>query len=372
MLKDAVAVIDLGSFKLTALIGENGINNNFTIRSISQIEHDAFDDGNLNENKLYAAMSESLKTISSAAKARLDRVFIGLAGEFVRITNKEHNAYFNRRRKIRAKDLTDFYDGAAKSLVLGDYEVISREPVCLYTDGNMPVENPVGAVSASLWGYVTFVAAKSTLLNSIRKIAMALGVKEVIFIPVPIAEGRLLFSQEERRATQILVDIGYLTTSLTVLTGGGALYQSDFPIGGGYITAHLYNELEIDFDVAEKLKRKINLNIVGNTGNYDVVYGDTQYSFPVKKVNEIGKFVIDEIAEQFDKAVLSSRVKLPHNLAVSLTGGGISYLRGGSDYLSSRIEMPVNIICPKIAYQSKPDDSSVLSVLNYALNEKAF
>ncbi len=109
-----------------------------------------------------------------------------------------------------------------------------------------------------------------------------------------------------------------------------------------------------------------------DVGNYVVLYGDEQYNFPVSSSNDVTRYVIDAIAEDFDKAILNSRVKLPHNVSVSITGGGISYIRGGAEYLSGRIEMPVNIVRPKTAYMSKPDDSSSLAVLNYALNHDMF
>ncbi len=372
MLKDAVAVIDVGSYSLTALIGENGINNNFTIRAIRKCVHDAFDGDKINEGNLYNAVSKSLKSVSASAKARLNKVYVGVPGEFLRLFNTEQRAFYNRKKRIRPKDLTEFFDGACHGLDTGDYEIISRNAVCFLIDGGLRCDDVLGLKTSSLSSYVSVYGARRDFMEIMRKMLKSLKVDEVVFIPVTLAEGSLLFTKEERRTTQILLDVGYSTSQLTVLSGDGALFERVFPVGGGHITAYLYDKFNVEFDVAERLKRKINLSIHMDVGNYVVLYGDEQYNFPVSSSNDVTRYVIDAIAEDFDKAILNSRVKLPHNVSVSITGGGISYIRGGAEYLSGRIEMPVNIVRPKTAYMSKPDDSSSLAVLNYALNHDMF
>ena len=132
------------------------------------------------------------------------------------------------------------------------------------------------------------------------------------------------------------------------------------------------DKIKLPFDYAEKLKRKINLSIDKDLGDYVVLYGDKQYNFPVKTCNEVVREVIDSIAADFENALSASHIRFPHNVSVSLTGGGLAYIRGGANYLARHIEMPVNVVSPKISYMSKPDDSSALSVLNYALNEKSY
>ncbi len=373
MLKDAVAVIDLGSYSLTAIIGENGVNNNYIIRALFKQQHEAFDGRIIDEKRLYNAISDSLRTVTHSVKAKIDTVYVGIPGEFLRVDNVEQRTFFNRKKRIREKDLKEFYEGAtARHMPMGGEEVISKSGVCFYLDGNRRVDNPLGAVSTSLSGFVTIFTADGGLLTVLRKIFLSLGVKTVNFIPVPLAEGKLLFSDEERRSAQVLLDVGYLSTNLTVLSGDGALFHDSFQIGGGHVTAYLYDKLQIDFEVAERLKRKINLSIAANAGAYVVIYGEKQYTFNVSDVNEIARFVIDDIGEKFDRAILTSRVRLAHDTVVSLTGGGISYVRGCPEYFSGLIEMPVNVVAPKLAYMSKPDDSSALAVLNYALNEKLY
>lgn len=370
MLKDSVAVFDIGSSKVTGLIGENGVNNNFIIRAISDVPHDALYDGKIDDaNGIEKALRSSFKTIVETAKAKIDCVYVGVPGEFTEIINKQHKVYFNRRRKMRKKDEEEFLSEAGANIGKQGYEVIDRRAVMYYTDGEKRVESLLNEVTASVNGYVTFFLAKESFTTLMRRIFSSLGVKKVKFVPVSLAESLYLFNVQERFAYQILLDVGYITSSIAVIYGGGLLYQGAFPLGGGHITAYLYEKLHADFDLAERIKRRINLTVPKEfEGTYEINWGEEVLSFPQKDCNDVARSVIAGIAEQVDGQLVKSRVKLPHNLAVSLTGGGISHVRGGKEYLSDCIEMPVNVVRPPIAYMSKPEDSSYLSVLNYALN----
>ena len=94
------------------------------------------------------------------------------------------------------------------------------------------------------------------------------------------------------------------------------------------------------------------------------------YAFSQRKCNDCARTVIGGIVECLDKALIDSRVKLPNGAVFYLTGGGISFMRGAKEYLSKGMEMPVTVTEPKLVYMSKPDETSKLAILNFALNER--
>ena len=59
------------------------------------------------------------------------------------------------------------------------------------------------------------------------------------------------------------------------------------------------------------------------------------------------------------------------NAPIALTGGGVAYMRGAKEYLSSRLEMPIQLLTPQIPFMNKPDESALLSLLNEALERNA-
>lgn len=372
MLKDAVAVLDIGSSKCVALIGERVVNGNFSIRAIAEREHEAFFDGKIeNFISLEEAILGALEEVIASAKVSINEIYVGVPGEFLKIKNKQYQILLNKKRKIKQKDIDELYDGAMLSVTEPEHEIIDKSAVYYFVDGNQRVANPLGVSTESLAGYLTYFLSPTEFTSAIKSILIQAKVRNVNFVPVPLAELLFLFNNQERYAYVLLVDIGYISTSVSIVLGDGLLYQGAIPIGGGYVTAYLREKLNIDFSLAEKLKRKINLSVSEKiSGSYEVFVGDEQYIFDIACCNDIVCGVLDKIAEEIEKQLTQSQVKLPHgnNISLSLTGGGICFMRGAKEYISKRIEMGVNVISPNVPFMNKPDESSKLSLLDYALN----
>ena len=100
-----------------------------------------------------------------------------------------------------------------------------------------------------------------------------------------------------------------------------------------YIAAAFTEYFDIDADIAEKLKRKVNLSIGGESETYKVLDGDKEYSFPADKVNEIVFASLDEVCENIEFCITDSRFVIPEYVPLSITGGGICYIRGAKEHI---------------------------------------
>ncbi len=372
MLKDTVAVIDIGSSKLTAIIGENGVNKNFVIRAISEQPLNAIFDGEIIDyNALTRALINALDSVCQTARVKISQVYVGVGGEFLEVVRRQHEISLPRKRRINSKILSDYYQSAIANISVANFKVIDQSATMFFVDGNMRVENPIGQVTQNLKGYVCAFLAKQDFVTKVEAVLKSRGVKTVIFVPIPLAEAKFLFSKEERFAYVLLLDVGFMTSSFSIIHGGGVIYNKAFPVGGGFISGYFAERLNVDGEIAERIKRKLNLYLPAEYESvYEVTYGDEVFSFSQKTCNDIAKSVLTEIAEHVDKAIATSHANIPNDCVISLTGGGVSFIRGAKEFLFSQIEMPVELVSPNVIYMSKPDESSKLSLLNYALNEK--
>lgn len=376
MIKDSVAVIDVGSSKITAMIGENGINGNFVIRSVTDVPCEAFLDGEITERGVLTnAISTAFNTICKTASVKVHKVFVSVTNQFIKTVNREYEKSYPRRKKIREKDVRQYFKEAeeANRFTLNNYVLIDKRAVFFNLDGNRRVESILGETTMNVRGYITYFYALEDYVNTIKEILKQLGVDTVQFVSTAIAEAYLLFSSDERFSFRILLDVGYITTDFSIIYGGGLLYSSAFMTGGGFISAGLCELLNIDFTLAERLKRRINLSLpYDSDGIYELNWGEEVYSFSQKKCNACVKNVLNDLVEFVDKAIVDSRVRLPRDAVIYLTGGGLSYIRGGKEYLFSGVEMPVYIAEHRILYMSKPDETSKIALLNFALNKREF
>ena len=96
--------------------------------------------------------------------------------------------------------------------------------------------------------------------------------------------------------------------------------------------------------------------------------GDRIYRFSQRACNEVAEYFLTELADKIDEALKESNVRLPNDFTLSLTGGGIAYMRGAKEFLFGAVEIPINVVCPKVLYMAKPEETSKMAVLNYALN----
>ena len=85
MQKKLTAIIDFGSSKITALLGESGVNGTFAIKGRFTFNYEGFADGEfLDEGTLKKILLSSAERIFSVAK--VDTVYVGVPSAFTHLS----------------------------------------------------------------------------------------------------------------------------------------------------------------------------------------------------------------------------------------------------------------------------------------------
>ncbi len=133
-----------------------------------------------------------------------------------------------------------------------------------------------------------------------------------------------LFSKEDK--IQILVNCGYRTTDLMILSKGIPVFNYGVNVGGLALTKSLMNELNLPADQAEEYKKTYGMRT-------DLLEG---------KVAKILTVVVDEMVSQINKAIMFLQQqgfnKPPEELV--LVGGG-ALMPGLSAYLATKLNLEV-------------------------------
>ena len=242
------------------------------------------------------------------------------------------------------------------------------------TSDNRRTIDPVGMISDSLEGYLSyFLADERRFLEVLGNMLAEYGVKKVTYLPVSLAEALYLIPSEKRDEGAILLDIGYMSMTFSVVCGNGILYQSACSAGGGHVAAHVYGEGEdgIPFHVIEAMMAKVNLSS-RDAGDSVIEYIDSDhtYSMPVQTLKERIKDGLDLICEVINKCLELYKDRSFDTKPILLTGGGITGLRGAREHLSGRLNKVVEIVVPNLPYYNKAAQSSLLSLLDMALTVK--
>ena len=125
----------------------------------------------------------------------------------------------------------------------------------------------------------------------------------------------------------------------------------------------------MDFDCAEKLKRKTSLSRKVTSPTFDLLECDNGEYYGVEEVQNVILKSLDVLCENISDSLESSGFVIPEYVPLMVTGGGIAYIRGAKEHISSRLGMSVQIVSPRVPLLDKPTESGVLSLLDLALEQ---
>ena len=368
MQKKQVAVIDIGSSKITAVVAERGINKTFVIKGRFSYEYDGFADGAFFDTEklksILFALASSIKKTTD-----VDTVYVGVPGEFTQVFVRDSQISFAKKKKLQEEDVSALYDA---SFVLSStkYTLISRSAIVYELDDFRRLAYPVGAVSSILKGKLSFVVCTNYFIEAVKPALDTAGFKNVEFVSSALAEALYLVEAETRDRIAIIADIGYITTTFSIVQGDGILYQKSFAYGGGFITAAITEKFQTEFDVAEKIKRKLNLSRISTSSALDLIDGENGQYYGIEEIKHTVLSSLEVLCENISDAIENSGYNIPEYVPLMITGGGISYVRGAKEHLSNRLGMAVEIIAPKVPLMDKPTESTILSLVDLALEQK--
>lgn len=137
--------------------------------------------------------------------------------------------------------------------------------------------------------------------------------------------------------------------------------------------AQIYRDGDVDipYDVAKAMIAKINLSGKEDENAVIECFGEDRiYTLPMRFLKERVKDGLDLICEEINKSLEPLEDRNADYKPILLTGGGITWIRGAREHLTNRLNRMVEIVTPKLPYYNKASKSSLLSLLNMALETK--
>ena len=187
MTKGAVAVLEIGSQKITCIIGQRGVNGTFLLKSIAESEYDGYADSRFfDTGSLSNAVEEVIKTTAKNARTSIDKLYVSVPGEFSTVRTKEHTLAFPRKKRIKRRDVEELLNAFELS-DKSDYVITDVSAVYYTLDDNRRVSNPVGTVSVKLGAYLSYMLGDKTYVRQLTNICKSAGVKSVEFISESLA-----------------------------------------------------------------------------------------------------------------------------------------------------------------------------------------
>ena len=370
MRKKSVALLDIRSSEITAVVGERGVNDTFIIKSKYSCGYDGYAEGEFIDGDGFAcAVNSAVKSIL-ASTGGIKRFYVGVPGEFLKVVNTDRVMSFQSAKKISRGDC-EFLANMAAPAEADGYKIIRHS--CLYyvLSDKRRIINPVGTVSDSLQGKFCFYLCKSSFTEAVLKAFKKFtGIVEINLIPLIHAEAMYLIEPEQRDEYAVLFDLGYISSSYSVVCGNGIAFSESFSVGIGHIAVYVMNELDIPFDVATAFLSMVNLNAKDTSGNMvECIYEGKRYKYSAISLREKIREGLDGICETIEECRQSFSGRSLDCKTIKITGECVKTVRGTVEHISNRLVKNFEIIAPSVPYYDKPQFSSLLSLLNTALED---
>lgn len=365
--KDIVSVMDFGSSKITLLTAKSEVNNSFKLMSSVDIDYEGFGSGEFIEpNNLKNQIMQAINLAERELQCKLHNIFVGVPAEFCFTFEKTLVKTFPKKVKITSKIIDNLYLEDDEISPYTTHSVINKSPLFYIINEDNKTNDPVGQYATKIQAVTSYILVENNFKMQIGSILESLGIKNYDFLSNSLAEGVYLIDEHKRNEGAIIIDCGFITTSVGIVLGDGLKGLKSFSLGGGFITADLAKILDISYEEAEELKTQAIITLRPTGMDYYKLQNGKK--FGVKNVNEIILGRLDGICELIKKCLSSMDFELPNYIPLSFTGGGLNFFEGIQDYLRKEFMRPVELISPKALLYSRPDLASSISLLNMAIN----
>ncbi|MCH5142521.1 MAG: hypothetical protein J1G07_02270 [Clostridiales bacterium] len=365
-----VAVLDIRSTEMTAVVGERGVNKTFIIKSKYTCTYDGYAEGELLDIPSFtAAITDVVKSTLSAMNG-IKTFYVSIPGEFLKLVNTDRVLSFPSAKKITLTDCRNLVD-AAKPPVEENWMTIRNS--CLYyvLSDKRKVIYPVGAISDSLQGKFCFFKCRNSFVGCIMDAFKKFkDIQTIRLIPSNYAEAMYIVEPERRDECAVLFDFGFISSTYSVICGNGILYSESFSLGIGHIAVYLMEQLDIPYQVAMTFLSTVNLNAKEKLGdNAECIYEGKTYTFPTVELRDRIREALDGICETIEECRQSYTGRNIEGKPILVTGEGIKVVRGAIEHIAGRLVKTLETVAPNVPYYDKPRFSSLFSLLDTALND---
>jgi cell division ATPase FtsA len=374
---ESVAVLDVRSYEVTFFLGYKGVNDTFVFCGSHTEKYEGYStEGFFDVDSFRRAVVASITSVRQNYEGVIGEIYVGVPSAFVSVKTKGHTASYRSKRKISSQDVSALYDSGLNELLAS--ETCIRKSNMYFTLGDnqkyFHAKDLYGVPTSLLKGALCYYFIGDAFLQSTTGVLKDLGFDCVHFLPSTLAQALYLLPETRREGYAFLLDVGFLTTSISVVYGNGIVHGETFDFGEGAILVAIMNEFGVEYEVAQEILHTANIS-GGNVPKEYTWMGETsERVFSVQKINDVIKCSLDLLCEKveefFAKYYKEKSAAILTVNPISITGEGIGNICGATEHISRQLNRMTEIVVPDLPYYDKPNCSSRLALLNMAISDR--
>ena len=364
-----IAVIDLGTSKITGVVGRKNENNVISVLASETIPSNRCIRRGLiyNIEETGSKVRKLISLLENKLSRKIEKVYVSIAGQSIHTITHTVSKQLSSSGIVTdtvidqmRKEAEKFMPEMSKRYDIADVEFIvngKAEP------------QPVGVTTTQIDAKYQMVVGRPNIITNIEKSISGKANLDIAgYIVGPLASAAISLNDNEKELGCAFIDFGAGTTSLSIYKEGKLRYMVVIPFGGATITQDICSLNFIESD-AELYKIKFGKTYEGtDTGFFDSFTSKPEID--LKALNHVIEMRLQEIVDNIAEQIKHSGYKDQLGAGLVITGGA-SQLKNLPQFLEEKLKMPVRkSSARKTAINNSPDlanDPSMTQALGLLL-----
>lgn len=254
--KGMLVGLDIGTSKVTAIVGEVNEDNELEIIGIGSHPSRGLKKGVVvNIESTVQSIQRCVEEAELMAGCQIHSVYAGIAGSHIRSMNS-HGIVAIKDREVSPSDVERVIDAARAVAIPADQRVLHVMPQEFIIDQQEGIREPIGMSGVRLEAKVHLVTGAVSAAQNIIKCVRRCGLEVDDIILEQLASSYSVLTEDEKELGICLVDIGGGTTDVAVFTDGAIKHTAVIPIAGDQVTNDIAVAMRTPTQYAEEIKIK--------------------------------------------------------------------------------------------------------------------
>lgn len=350
-----ITALDIGSWKVSALIAEKTESGELNVLATGQRESQGVKRGYIADMAATErAVREAVEQAERIAGTNIEDVWVSFsAGGLVSdIASVEVELGGHR---IEQDDINELLAAGRGSIDPDGRMVLHALPTLYTLDGLQGVKAPLGLHADRLGVDIHVVAADGSPVRNLDLCVRSAYLKVKSIVASPIATGMACLTDEERELGVALVELGAGVTNVSLFAGGMLVGLMSIPFGAADITDDIASAFGTRRAHAERMKCFYGSATTSPRDNHDMIEvapispdGDPTETTRITRAQLIAviRQRLEHLMGEIGKALKDLGFSGPVGRQVVLTGGGAE-LKGMADYMQGALGRAVRVGKPR-------------------------
>ena len=369
---DVIVGIDIGTSKVSAVIGEVNSFNQIEIIATDSIKCGGMKKGKIvNEEEISSKISNIIHNIELETGIKINSSYVTIPGSYtITVQNSITKEVKDKYAGVSVRDVQTAIMQVKDIEIPEGKTLIDIVPDKFVLDNGKIVDDPVGNLISSFTLKAQIVLAEKEYIRKISSIFKKAGLDVDGIVPIVLAERNLILDVNELNDNIMILDMGAGNTEIGVFESTSFVYTNTVPLGGDTITNDIALVLNISEEEADKLKKQYSLALKSYIDNdNDILLNTYKGEEKTKTIKsseliEIIEARIEEIFSIINKDITNQNIKGKINNVV-LTGQGISNISKSDVAGKIILNIPVKMATGRLISTVKPTYRTAYSLIRY-------